>query len=119
MPKHYIITNRHVEDERRRIPFSNDGKEEARYDLRFGTVEFNDKGKRFKVDLYPDPFRDLSDNELSTFMRGGYLDEAAMRAEKKIGLGSTTMFGELHPEIGQCNFPDSKQDILVFVHGFK
>lgn len=127
MVTHYIITNRGITSRKGEgyVPVNDqefirvDGDEEARDNLRYGTVTFNPDSasdlKDFKINILPEP----SDNVLTAFRETGIVPgtrelpsrkvfkeiyDAGIRADKK---SKATKGGE------------TPAHTLVFIHGFK
>jgi len=116
MVTHYIITNREVTSRNSKSYISvnksefmrMDGDEEARHNLRYGTVSFDPKKakklKDFKINIIPEV------NE-STLEK--YADEQTV--DKSV-FPSSQVFEELYKSGIKA---EKRQDILVFIHGFK
>jgi len=112
MASHYLITNREVtltpgqnyvrvnNNEYLRI----DGKEEARDELRYGTVTFNSNKQGYKIKLIPD----FSDDELS---------DHTTKDKNPIGkkLGSFMTFDNLYSKGWKAK---DREDVLIFIHGY-
>ena len=128
MATHYIVTNRGITSrpgkayvkvnakEYIRI----DGDEEARDNLRYGTVTFDPKKARkvddFKINIFPE----LSDKDMDTFRETG-------NVPKGKELGSRKVFKELYEkglvaDKANKKLPEEKEQerhTLLFIHGFK
>ncbi|WP_268033655.1 alpha/beta hydrolase [Algoriphagus sp. PAP.12] len=123
MVTHYIVTNREVTSRRSSSYISvneneymrKDGDEEARHNLRYGTVSFDPakakKLKDFNIQILPEVPEDTLEK---------YADDKDVNKAK---FPSTQVFDELY----QSGIKAAKgkggefvqEDILVFVHGFK
>ncbi len=116
MVTHYIITNREVSNQKGRdyIPVNSkesmrkDGDEEARHNLRYGTVTFDPaktKGlSKYKVNI----LTDAPEDALLSYAGGETVN-------KKV-FPSTQIFEELYRSGTKAK---KQEDILVFVHGFR
>ncbi|MBN3519378.1 alpha/beta hydrolase [Algoriphagus lutimaris] len=116
MVTHYIITNREVTSRKSKSYISvnekefmrMDGDEEARHNLRYGTVSFDPKKakklKDFKIQIIPE----VAEATLKEYTEGSPVSKAKFPSGK--------IFDELY-EAGSKT--KSREDILVFVHGFK
>lgn len=116
MVSHYIITNREVTSRNSRSYVSvndkeymrKDGDEEARHNLRYGTVSFDPKkAKRlshFKIEIIPEVKEDTLEK---------YADDQTV--DKSV-FPSTQIFNELYKSGVNS---EKRQDILFFIHGFK
>ncbi len=115
MVTHHIITNREVTSRKSKSYISvnenefmrMDGDEEARHNLRYGTVTFDPKKAKklqdFKIDIIPE----VNENTLKK-----YADEQSV--DKSV-FPSTQVFEELYKKGLKA---EKRQDILVFIHGF-
>lgn len=116
MVTHYIITNREVTSRKSRNYISvnekeymrKDGDEEARHNLRYGTVSFNPEKVKKLSDF---DIKILPDVETETLEK--YADGQSVN--KKV-FPSTQIFEELYKNGIKAK---EKEDILVFVHGFR
>ncbi|MHA7128535.1 alpha/beta hydrolase [Algoriphagus namhaensis] len=116
MVTHYIITNREVTSRNSASYISvnakeymrKDGDEEARHNLRYGTVSFDSKKakklKDFKIQIIPE----VNENTLEKYADDQTVDKSVFP--------STQVFEELYKEGANSK---KRQDILVFIHGFK
>jgi len=116
MVTHYIITNREVTSRKSRDYVAvndkefmrKDGDEEARHNLRYGTVRFDPaKAKKlsdFEINILPD----VATSTLEQYADG-------QTVNKKI-FPSTKVFEELYKAGSKAK---KQEDILVFVHGFR
>ncbi|SDD22777.1 Alpha/beta hydrolase of unknown function [Algoriphagus faecimaris] len=123
MVTHYIITNREVTSRKSKnyIPVNEteymrkDGDEEARHNLRYGTVSFDPvKAKKlndFNIKIIPEVKEDLL---------AKYADDKDVN---KSVFPSSQVFNELYDAGVKAGKKSkgliSQEDILVFVHGFK
>lgn len=126
MVKHYIITNREVTTRRSRNYISvnekeymrKDGDEEARHNLRYGTISFDPKKakklKDFDIQIIP---------EVDESLLANYADDKDVSKAK---FPSTAIFTELYESGIKASKKSPEgdhirisEDILVFVHGFK
>ncbi|SIN72936.1 alpha/beta hydrolase [Algoriphagus halophilus] len=116
MVTHYIITNREVTSRKSKSYISvnekefmrMDGDEEARHNLRYGTVSFDPKKakklKDFKIQIIPE----VAEATLKEYTEGSPVSKAKFPSGK--------IFDELYEAGSKAK---SREDILVFVHGFK
>lgn len=116
MVTHYIITNREVTSRKSKSYISvnekefmrMDGDEEARHNLRYGTVSFDPKKakklKDFKIQIIPE----VAESTLKEYTEGAPVSKAKFP--------SGQIFDELYKAGSKAK---SREDILVFVHGFK
>lgn len=123
MVTHYIITNREVTSRRSKNYISvndqeymrKDGDEEARHNLRYGTISFDPakakKLKDFSIQILPE----VPEETLEKY--------AEDKDVNKAKFPSTQVFDELYQsglKAGKKTDGELKsEDILVFVHGFK
>lgn len=123
MASHYIVTNREVTSRKSASYISvnekefmrMDGDEEARHNLRYGTVSFDPrkakKLKDFKIHILP---------EVEETTLAKYADDKDVNKAK---FPSTHVFDELYESglKGEKKEGDeeSHEDILLFVHGYK
>ncbi len=116
MVSHYIITNREITSRKsiNYIPVNDkefirkDGDEEARHNLRYGTVHFDPKKAKKLKDF---DIRIMPEVDEPTLEK--YADKKDINKSK---FPSTQVFDELY-ETGRKS--KQREDILVFVHGFK
>ncbi len=116
MVTHHIITNREVTSRRssnyiavnEKEYMRKDGDEEARHNLRYGTVSFNPaKAKKlrdFKIHILPE----VDEDTLEKYANDKSID--------KTRFPSTQVFDDLYQAGLEA---EVREDILVFVHGFK
>ncbi len=108
MAKHYIVTNREIINEGTDNEYiREDGREEARDELRYGYYEFdeNNSKDKGKITLIPDPSEDDKRKHKKTY-----------EATDGIALGSEKVFKELYESMSSAN---EKGDVITFIHGFK
>ncbi len=115
MATHYIITNREVSTrEGKEFKSVNakeyiriDGKDEARHNLRYGTVTFNPKKTGNLDDYNVKIFPDASSSLLKGYSENQVVDKSSF--------GSTKVFEGLYKKGKGTN---KRRDILFFIHGF-
>lgn len=127
MATHYIITNRGITSRKGEgyIPVNDtefirvDGDEEARDNLRYGTVTFDadkaDDLKDFKIHIFPEP----SDNVLNTFRETGVVPGTRELPSRKV-FKEIYNAGVAADKKSKANKSgESMAHTLVFIHGFK
>lgn len=126
MATHYIITNRGITSRKgeRYMPVNDreyirtDGDEEARDNLRYGTVTFDpDKAtdlKDFKINIFPEP----SENVLSTFRETGVVPGTRELPSRKV-FNEIYTAGIKADKKSKTTNTEVQAHTLVFIHGFK
>lgn len=127
MATHYIITNRGITSRKGEgyIPVNDhefiriDGDEEARDNLRYGTVTFDaDKAsdlKDFKINIFPEP----SENVLSSFRETGVVPGSRELPSRKVFREIYDAGIKADKQSKANKNGDTLAHTLVFIHGFK